>query len=47
MVVTTSQTQFSGTASQVSDLHQGERVTITGSYQPNATFLATQVQAKH
>jgi hypothetical protein len=31
----------------VSDLHQGEHVTVTGSYQSDATFLATQVQAKH
>jgi serine/threonine protein kinase len=46
-VVTTSQTQFSGRASQVSDLHQGERVTITGSYESDGTFLATQVQARH
>jgi hypothetical protein len=46
-VVTTNQTEFSGKASQVSDLYQGEQVTVTGGDQPDGAFLATQVQSRH
>jgi hypothetical protein len=45
-VVTTNQTQFTGDANKLSHLQAGARFTVTGSYQPDGTFLALTVQSK-